>query len=364
MLKLFEINRNQRVAVLKDGVLSEVLGPGRHVVWDLVGLLEVVWFDMTQPVQPLGIDSGLPLELPGAETVMVGANQRLVVRLGGQVTDLKMPGLYRVWRVDGLELEWVDVTEEPKPLSNDDVLWSLGAGLWREMSASERRGLVLRYDGDPVRVLEAGRYRFWGGGPWDAVAVSLELHQLDVAVQDLVTADQVSVRLKPAASVEVVDPLTFVRQPKAFDLAYTAIQLAMRDVVAARSLEDLMSDRKALGEELLTLARANLPEVGLALHSAAIKDIILPGEVKDLLGRVSLARKEAEALAIKRREEVAQTRQMANTAKMLADNPVLMRLKELEAMGELVAKIDKLIVVSSSDLVGQVLSGSKVVDID
>ena len=72
-----------------------------------------------------------------------------------------------------------------------------------------------------------------------------------------------------------------------------------------------------------------MPEVGLAIEAAWVKDVIFSAETKALLGSVTLARKEAEALAIRRREEVAATRSQANTAKLLASNPVLMRLKEL-----------------------------------
>ena len=93
----------------------------------------------------------------------------------------------------------------------------------------------------------------------------------------------------------------------------------------------------------------------MALELAALKDVILPGEIKDLLNRVTLARKEAEALAIKRREETAQTRQLANTARLLESNPVLMRLKELEALGEIASKIDRITLVGSGDMVKSVL---------
>lgn len=133
------------------------------------------------------------------------------------------------------------------------------------------------------------------------------------------------------------------------------MQLGLREVITGHTLEGLLADREAAGAELLERARAHLPALGLVLESASIKDIILPGEVKDLLNRVTLARKEAEAMAIKRREETAQTRQLANTARLLESNPVLLRLKELEALGEIAGKIDRITLVGSGDMVKSVL---------
>ena len=88
----------------------------------------------------------------------------------------------------------------------------------------------------------------------------------------------------------------------------------------------------------------------MELCSAAIKDIVLPADVKLQLNKVTVARKEAEAMAIRRKEEVAQTRQLANTAKLLADNPVLLRLKELEQLSTLAERIDNLTVVGGGDM--------------
>jgi len=66
--------------------------------------------------------------------------------------------------------------------------------------------------------------------------------------------------------------------------------------------------------------------------SLGIRDIILPGDMKDLMNKVTEAKKAAEANLITRREETAAMRSQANTAKLLESNPVLMRLRELETL--------------------------------
>ena len=72
--------------------------------------------------------------------------------------------------------------------------------------------------------------------------------------------------------------------------------------------------------------------VGQVFEAIGVKDVVLPGEMKVLLNRVIEAEKAAAANVILRREEAAATRSMANTAKVMADNPTLMRLKELESL--------------------------------
>ena len=78
--------------------------------------------------------------------------------------------------------------------------------------------------------------------------------------------------------------------------------------------------------------RRRAGELGLEIVSVGVRDIILPGEMKDLMNKVTEAKKAAEANLIARREETAAMRSQANTAKLLADNPTLMRLRELEIL--------------------------------
>jgi regulator of protease activity HflC (stomatin/prohibitin superfamily) len=99
--------------------------------------------------------------------------------------------------------------------------------------------------------------------------------------------------------------------------------------------------RVADARRFATVARAPDEVLHLAVEvlDLDLKDLVLPGEMKVLLNRVIEAQKEAEANVILRREETAATRSMAQTAKVLAENPLLVRLKELEAYKELAGKV-------------------------
>ena len=355
LLEILTVQRNHRTAVLRDGVFVQALQPGRHWVWTW-GVTETVDIDITADLLALDESDPLPIDLEGTRIVTVLPGQVVIRKLGGRVRQVLEVGHYRVWEGAGYDEERVtiDLLAEPQALLPSDVLEPT-LGLWAEVSASRRTALVLHQDGEPVGVLRDGRYRLWRKSPWSVIAVPLALRSLDVAAQDVVTRDQIPVRVKPAATYRVVDPMVRVSEPEGPDQAYGAVQQALREVIASRDFDALVSDRDALSDELLARARTVLPHLGLVLERVWIKDIILPGEVKAMVNRVTMARKEAEAYGIKRREEVAATRQMANTAKLLEQNPILLRLKELEAIGEIVGKIDKLVVVGGQDLTRQVL---------
>lgn len=81
----------------------------------------------------------------------------------------------------------------------------------------------------------------------------------------------------------------------------------------------------------------------------ALKDIILPGDIREILNQVVTAEKQAQANLIRRREETAATRSLLNTARLMEDNPLLVRMKELETLERIADKVEKLTVVGGLD---------------
>ena len=87
--------------------------------------------------------------------------------------------------------------------------------------------------------------------------------------------------------------------------------------------------------------------------SSGLKDIILPGDIKDILNTVLLAEKKAQANLITRREETASTRSLLNTAKLLDENQTLFRLKELEFLEKICEKIGTISLTGGGSLLEQ-----------
>jgi regulator of protease activity HflC (stomatin/prohibitin superfamily) len=156
---------------------------------------------------------------------------------------------------------------------------------------------------------------------------------LDVAGQELMTADKVTLRLNAGVTYRIVDARQAVSATDdARQALYREAQLVLRAIVGARELDAFLGDKDAVGRELREQLADRARAVGLAVASAGIRDVILPGDMKDLLNKVMEAKKAAEANLIARREETAAIRSQANTAKVLENNPTLMRLRELEVL--------------------------------
>lgn len=163
--------------------------------------------------------------------------------------------------------------------------------------------------------------------------------------QEVLTADRVTVRVNIAVDVRVVDPVKAATSVKNFDEAlYRALQFAFRKTLGARTLDQLLAEKVTVDAEAADKVRAEMAEIGLEVGEIALKDMILPGDMREILNRVVAAQKEAEANVIRRREETQATRSLLNTAKVMQENPVMLRLKELEALTELAGKVDRLTV--------------------
>ena len=146
-------------------------------------------------------------------------------------------------------------------------------------------------------------------------------------------------------ALQVRDARTAVSQTDDVRQAiYRDKQRVLRGVVGARALADFLTDKDAVAKEIEDNVRRRAGELGLEIASVGIRDVILPGEMKDLMNKVTEAKKAAEANLIFRREETAAIRSQANTAKLLADSPTLMRLRELEVL-EKIASAGKLNIV-------------------
>jgi DNA transposition AAA+ family ATPase len=89
--------------------------------------------------------------------------------------------------------------------------------------------------------------------------------------------------------------------------------------------------------------------------SAGIRDVILPGDMKELMNKVTEAKKAAEASLITRREETAAMRMQANTAKILESSPTLMKLRELETLERVADKANLTVVLGENGLADRVV---------
>ncbi|MET0404531.1 MAG: slipin family protein [Cystobacter sp.] len=371
-----DVGPRERAFLRVNGRATRYLEPGRHWSWHPFAQVLVEWAPVAQLVAELDADLLALVPPEDLRLVTVAPSQRALVLRHGKPVRWLGPGEHQVWRVDrtlegrgsstqvsrsAVTVELVDTSRvEAEPL-REDVRVMVPASDYVEVMAPEG-SVALRYvDGALDAVLPAGRHAAWTTVRKVSFQV-IELRErlLHVTGQEVMTKDRVSLRLNLSASFRVADArrmATVSRTPE--DVLYLSLQLSAREAVSSRTLDELLAAREGLASQLETEVRTRVEPVGLEVLTCGLKDIILPGEMKTLLNRVIEAQKEAEAHVILRREETAATRSLAQTAKVLSENPLLVRLKELEAYKDLAGKVGQLHVVLGQGAVPTLQVGSR-----
>ncbi|MHC5055520.1 MAG: slipin family protein [Planctomycetota bacterium] len=352
VVRWFRIRRHERGLWFRDREFQGVLQPGRHWFLDPLGKVRVdvvsvrnVWLrhpdlDVIARSGALGKEAEV-LDLADAQRALVWVDGRFEAALG--------PGLHVLWKVfHSVRVEIVDAREVR--LDREDVHVILKAPRAEDVLDSFRveEGHVALFfrDCEFVSRLSPGTHAFWRNvGKVKVFHIDARESMVDISGQEIMTADKVTLRLNAVVTYRVADAVKSVMEVEdAKQALYREGQLALRAVIGTRDLDKLLSEKDAVAGELEGILKDRATAFGIEVIALGIRDVILPGEMKDLMNKVIEARKAAEASLVTRREETAAIRSQANTAKILAQNPTLMRLRELEVL-EKVAGNTKLSVV-------------------
>jgi regulator of protease activity HflC (stomatin/prohibitin superfamily) len=200
------------------------------------------------------------------------------------------------------------------------------------------RGLLYK-DGRFERLLEAGKYRYWAWENIKITPVSNRLMSEVVNGQEILTADKIGVRVSLVAVYQIIDAVVAINTVQNYsEQLYHDLQLALRDIVAGREMDALLDARTALSKELLEIVKPQVAEYGLELKRVGVRDIVLPAQVRNVFMKEVEADREGRAELIKARHEVAAARARANTAKILTENPAVLRMQEIDALVKLAGK--------------------------
>ncbi|WP_344759565.1 slipin family protein [Luteimonas lutimaris] len=351
----------ERGLVYRNRRFERVLAPGVYRLFAWRDQLDVVVHDIRKP-EYAGDDVDALIAALGSrlgETFVladIGMDEVGLVSKNSKLEDVLPPGLRKLyWRgLVQVDVEKASLAEglrvAPDVARRLRQLGVLGRVAVVLEVPAESAGLVF-VDNTLVQVVEAGSYAFWNFRKNVAVeTVELRVQSMEVSGQELLTRDKVSLRVNLAASLRVTDPVAArTRVAKYGDYVYRELQYGLRKAVAARTLDGLLGDKATLDAEIFAYVRGRVEALGIDVLGVGIKDVILPGEMREILNGVVQAEKLAQANVIRRREEANATRSLLNTAKLIDDSPVLMRLKELEALEKVTEKIDKLTVFGGLD---------------
>ncbi len=286
--------------------------------------------------------------------------ERALAWKDGRLAWILGPGRHVFWKEPyALEFEVFDIEAEPRfeHAQLDVVLRHADARAHLAgVEAAPREEVILFREGAALTRFREGRFVYWrDAGKVEVQSVDLREQTADVAGQEIMTRDKVTLRVNLVVTSCVVDALAAVTVVHDWAQAlYREAQLALRAAVGARTLDTLLTDKEAVGDEIRGVLAKRAEAFGVEVRGVGLRDLILPGDMKSILNQVITAQKQAEANVIKRREETAAARSQANTAKLLADNPVLARMKELELLQEILAGARTAFVFGRGDLATQV----------
>lgn len=365
-IKRVTIAQHERALVWRNKQFAGVLEPGKHWILAPFSRIELQIYDLTAPefeharVDFLVKEARETIE-KYFDIVELGEQEAGLVYKNGKLADVLAPGKRQLYwkgpievRVDKLDIarEIELPTELARVLARAKA--PLAAAISDAVSTTEvpdTAVALLIVDGKFTKVLEPGLHVFWKFQRTLKIElVDHRVQTMEVSGQDLLTRDKVSLRVNLTALWQVIDAVKARAELSNFvEFVYKELQFALREAVGARTLDEMLGAKGELDREIEQKARGKIEQHGIALASVGIKDVILPGEMKDILNRVVEAEKAAQANLIKRREETAATRSLLNTARLMDENPTLLRLKELETLEKITEKVDKLTVFGGLD---------------
>jgi regulator of protease activity HflC (stomatin/prohibitin superfamily) len=350
------IGSTERGILYKDKQFKKLLGPGTYRYLSLIEKYSVEVVDIVKNPELKGGVARVVFKDPSPEIdsfllrVSTGPREVAVVYDEARAMEVLRPSEERLfWRgLSNLLVRKFDIRENyqlDRETMRDIALIGGDKDILSVKVPEQSKG-VLMEAGVIIQELSPGMYAFWRAQREPSVAiVDTRLTAIEVSGQDMLTKDKVSIRVNLAASYRVVDPVQALRSLSDVQgELYRTAQLALRQAVGERTLDELLESKEALNRTLSLELASGMTQYGLEVPRVGVKDIILPGDMRVLLNQVVEAEKAAQALNIRRREETAATRSLLNTAKMIENNPTLLRLKELETVERISDKVDRLTV--------------------
>lgn len=263
----------------------------------------------------------------------------------------------------------------PRLRRQEIIIKDTHRGLWYE-------------DGVLVKVLEAGRHviprpidlTFWRRPRVEVSLVDMRERDLTIKGQEILTADKVSIRISIVVQYSVVDPRAALHAVANYeDRLYTDVQLAARRSLASMTLDEILTDRNRLSEDIQRDVYKAASTYGVTIARADVKDLVFPGNLQEIMNKVLAAERtsqaqlveartraelqkieaeakgettrrqaesaaeaertaaaaKAEALRLQAEAEAQTVALREQTAAALEKHPVLLRLRELEALREL-----------------------------
>ncbi len=357
-MKRVIINKGKIGLVFIKGNYNEVLTEGSYWIFPK---RKVLIYDLAKPFFPsieLNIllkDSELAKHL---HIVEVGDNEIALKYENGNFNSVLTPGKYAFWKgvteysFVKADLSKYEITEK---IDKNTLLRPEMLKYIRAIAVEPNQKALLYIDGKYEKTIETGEYYFWKNATKIHIAkADMRQQQLEISGQEILTKDKAAIRINFYTQFKVVDIIKAINENKEYEKQlYILMQLALREFIGTLTLDEILEKKDAVAKYVMESLKEKSAQLGVAIKDCGVRDIILPGEVKDIMNQVLVAQKKAQANIITRREETASTRSLLNTAKLLEENEMLFKLKEMEYVEKIADKINSISLSGDNRVLGQ-----------
>lgn len=346
-MKKLQVKTNHVALVFNQGELQKVYTTGQYWLW---GTKEVIEYNQAEMI-PMRRDMDALLEnkqfselvevvdVLDNEVVLVYKNKVFFTALGaGRYVYWKEAKIYAFERFNTDELT-LDPAISRAILNKGNMstfirIYTVGAN---------ERGLLF-IDEQFESILQPGEYRYWKNNTKvQLVLVDVRQQTLDMNGQEILTKDKVQLRINFSLVFQVQDiEIAYVENKEVERQMYNCVQLMLRTKIGRMSFDELMENKENVSQSIFDEVKDEIFALGIELKTCGIKDIILPGDIREIMNQVLIAEKKTQANMITRREETAATRSLLNTAKLMEENEMLMRLKEMEYIDKIADKVGEI----------------------
>lgn len=366
-MKKIVINENQRGFLFRNGKFERMLCAGKHFVFggssvEIVSLADAI-FSNKCALETLLAD---PEIAKCVSVVEVGDEQLALHFVNNKLAAVLRNGKFAFWNVtDKHTFQVIDISSPEVDESVPEYIFAkIPSVYYMKVEVAEYQKARLYFNQKFVKILDAGTYYFWKNSIKVEVGfVDTRLTQMNIIGQEILTHDKVGIRVNFVCSYRITDYVKILTEIDNFsEQLHIAAQLALRDYIGKYKLDEILENKEQMSAFVFDRLKAKEDSLFVEIVDAGVKDIILPGEIREIMNTVLVAEKRAQANVITRREEVASTRSLLNTAKLMDENQTLYKLKELEFVERICENVGNININGNGDVLSQltgILRGNK-----
>ena len=351
------INENQRGLLFKNGQFIKMLEPGKY------------WTLFNRKIEVLNIDESIhsshaPLDVLLRNITMkpltiidVNDKQLALHYINEQFIDILPTGSYAFFNIYHQHtFEIIDISQ---PYINNNlsnyIFKKIPSKYFIKIDVQNYQKAMLFFNNQFTQLLESGTYYFWNGQTKiDYQLIDTRLMQINISGQEILSQDKVTLRINFVCQYKIIDYIQLFHSIQDYEEQIRIIiQLMIRKYIGQYKIDEILENRDMISESIFRELKEKAKDYYIEITESGIKDIILPGEIREIMNTVLIAQKQAQANVITRREEVASTRSLLNTAKLMEENKTLYKLKELEYLERICMNVGEINVGGSQQLLSQ-----------